>query len=205
MLYEPLRGQKSVIAKGNDEFGPTSMSGGKVAWLEGEELRLYDLSTGRNETVSRAALNVGMGGGRLVWTEERPGTRGEEDEPVWTDVYVRDLSGGTPRRVTDTLRLREAPQVNSSYLVWLERDVADDPRIWAVIAYDLKTGAFSTVTAGNAAGFVLSGEAVAWDGHRGLGDVYLATPQASFSDVAIIDEPELARVGHQDLVPQVRK
>lgn len=103
-----------------------SVSGHQVCYTYLSRIRVYDLRTHRDRTVSPAGVHAGncdISGSIVVWQDDRSGN---------DDIYSKDLRSGVETRITDDPAAQSMPRVDGHLVVWQDdRNGAGDTDIYA--------------------------------------------------------------------------
>ncbi|RPJ64694.1 MAG: cell surface protein, partial [Alphaproteobacteria bacterium] len=149
---------KSTIAANPDLGVTVDIYDNKIVWgpdMDGSNISVYDLSTGRQENVSSALqlYNIAFSGNRIVGTNNREGREGV--------VNMYDLSTATETKITADFSAYGGPDISGNRIVWPDFRNSDQPGELDLYMYDLSTSTEARIT---------TSKSVAWSAPSIYGD-----------------------------------
>lgn len=167
---------KSTIAANPDLGVTVDIYDNKIVWgpdIDGSNISVYDLSTGRQENVSSALqlYNIAFSGNRIVGTNNREGREGV--------VNMYDLSTATETKITADFSAYGGPDISGNKIVWPDFRNSDQPGELELYMYDLSTSTEARITTSKSVAWStpsIYGDRIVWcDERNGNGDIYMFT------------------------------
>jgi beta propeller repeat protein len=167
---------KSTIAANPDLGVTVDIYDNKIVWgpdMDGSNISVYDLSTGRQENVSSALqlYNIAFSGNRIVGTNNREGREGV--------VNMYDLSTATETKITADFSAYGGPDISGNRIVWPDFRNSDQPGELDLYMYDLSTSTEARITTSKSVAWSapsIYGDRIVWcDERNGNGDIYMFT------------------------------
>lgn len=162
----------SFCLQGGAAIGETA-----IVWEEDclytPSLYSYNLSSGveAKETSADTLGNsrIAVSGDKLVWEDIRNGT----DAGGNSDIYLRNLSDGTERRITTNEADQLAPAISGDRIVWTDTRYGG----YTIFMYDLALSTeqqIARASTGSRNPPAIDGHLIVWeDGRAGNGDIYM--------------------------------
>ena len=146
----PLQWPDSKLVELTTDFRPTEFVGDGTAGIgRNGEVYLLNLSSREHRQVTNdrhPKIEAVISGDYVAWTDERrkirlPGRNGTGRQ-YSTDIFLRNLTTGEERRITDVPAKRKGLRFSGSRLVWQDNrnELHERYSDFDVFAYDLKTG-----------------------------------------------------------------
>jgi beta propeller repeat protein len=167
---------KSTIAANPDLGVTVDIYDNKIVWgpdMDGSNISVYDLSTGRQENVGSALqlYNIAFSGNRIVGTNNREGREGV--------VNMYDLSTATETKITANFSAYGGPDISGNRIVWPDFRNSDQPGELDLYMYDLSTSTEARITTSKSVAWStpsIYGDRIVWcDERNGNGDIYMFT------------------------------